>query len=315
MITTAARWKPQQCRHAVASVALLVVLIAPAAVASSKVASAGPALLAGATSIEAKSTSTARVRVPRAASVTVKAGRTGAIALGRGRSYGVVLSRSGSTAADQVLALSRLNRCHTKACPAPGPSHSFELHTGVGFPVSTDGLAATYKIPAGDYDLTVFTDGAPVRVKLAFTGLSGATTIRPRGPASAQIEAAPDETLNGTSPYFAPPVVESPNRTDTTLLMGSLAYDMAVRSDSPSSECYYADAMPAVGRATPGCPGGISGFLFAVGGLATDFKGWSVSLTLLQKAPGVWRAGHYLVGGGTPPRGRSDFTFVDVPSL
>lgn len=275
---------------------------------------AAPSLLAGSTVLQASSTASTRVRIPRTATLTVRADQRGTIQLGRGRAYGFVLSRSNATTAGQVLAVARLNRCHVRACAAPNPEHTFEINHGVGFPVTTEGLVRTYTIPAGDYDLTVFTDGAPTTIRLTLGNLTGSTAIRASSAARSVVAQAPTESSNGTSPYYAPPVVGAEQTTDTTILAASLAYDMAVRSDSPSGLCLYADRIPALGRATPGCFGGASGPISAIGGLRTNFQGWTVSLYVLQKPAGRWNAGHYLVGGGTPPRGASDFTFVDVPS-
>jgi hypothetical protein len=108
---------------------------------------------------------------------------------GAGRAFGVVLTqntrqrRHKRDAMDGATALLlRYGMCQGRGC-APirkGLLHSWAI--GPGIVERNGGSDTQYTFPAGDYDLTLLTDGAPVSARLTLHGLIGSTALRPKGP-------------------------------------------------------------------------------------------------------------------------------------
>ncbi len=122
---------------------------------------------------------------------------------GRGRLYGVVLTqntarrRHSKQAMDGATAmLLRYGMCAGKACAPVRGGVGLAWALGPGVSQKGSGQDAVYGMPAGDYDLTLLTDGAPVTARLRFHGLAGAGSLQPRAKAaSALTEAVPVDPL------------------------------------------------------------------------------------------------------------------------
>lgn len=118
---------------------------------------------------------------------------------GRGRVTGLVLTKNGAAARAKegaTLTFLRYGMCAAAACDGGDEVVRALLAHGEG--VSRDDNRDV-KMPAGDYDLHVVTDGAPVTVRLSFPGLTGSAQLRPVGRTAADVAAATTDGARYTS--------------------------------------------------------------------------------------------------------------------
>lgn len=90
---------------------------------------------------------------------------------GDGRAVGVVVNRLGS-GPDAALGVFVGNSCFTRGCERTDASFSGEMVVGYPAAYQEDGTDLI-TLPAGRYNATLVTDGAPVTAKLKLSGLSG----------------------------------------------------------------------------------------------------------------------------------------------
>jgi hypothetical protein len=99
---------------------------------------------------------------------------------GDGRAVGVVVNRLGS-GPDADLGVFQANTCFKRGCERTDASFSGEMVVGNPVANKEDGTFSI-TLPAGRYNATLVTDGAPVTAKLKLSGLSRSLSLRPTTP-------------------------------------------------------------------------------------------------------------------------------------
>lgn len=120
-------------------------------------------------------------------------------ATGRGRITGLVLTKNGAGARAKegaTLTFLRYGMCAVAGCDGGDETVRALLAHGDGV-VRDDNRDVT--MPAGDYDLHVVADGAPVTVVLRFPALAGSAELRPAGRTPADVVAATTDGVRYTS--------------------------------------------------------------------------------------------------------------------
>ena len=169
---------------------------------------AGPAELAGTTTVTASSAASIPVRLTNVATFDVLRPGPGSNIIGRGRAIGVVLA---STRTLDFVGLFRYGFCAAKGCQAKLPEGgqdpggvSNQAYTAlhlVDWSIGQKGVT----IPPGEYRLIVVTDGTPVSATLHLKGLPGRTTFRARRPVQTLLNVQVAAPIAGSG-YVTPEV-------------------------------------------------------------------------------------------------------------
>ena len=221
--------------------------------------------------------------------------------------------RLGATAASgQWFAQTRVTGCGTTNC-VPGsadPVDGQQLASIHGFP-ETDGQSEFHKLvfPAGDYELTLIADAAPVMVTMTLGGLRGSTTLRPGGD-------APSVTRSVTPTLLPTPQaateLSAGSQANISSALGVLAFSISFRYTArvgdASNSCYYNGSRPApAGEYLPGCPGddaviGAPSFVILQQGVNVPTGEYGIVLVRGKQVwgQGVWSVGASLIQKSNP---------------
>lgn len=156
------------------------------------------ASLAGEVTVSGTTTGTMRVHAGRSFTLSGRddvndpeqRGNPDTAVKGRGRLVGVVLTRgSGSPkgAVGPSLLVLRYGMCGGRACSPVRGGLQQVWAFGPGVEEVGNGQDTSYRMPAGDYDLTLLTDGSPVTVSFRLHGLPGSAALTPRLPSPARL--------------------------------------------------------------------------------------------------------------------------------
>jgi hypothetical protein len=290
-------------RRAAVLAPVLLGLLAPPGVLSSANASI-PLRLAGTTTFTANASSVARVRIPRPASFVVDSGAQSPniTVSGDGRLVGFALMpvhREVGTV--PVLLALRTGVCTQPRCRAEAPRKAFQYVDAMPDLPSRQ-LSSTTKqvtLPSGDYTVRAITDGAPVRMVLRLSGLTGATAVRLSQPSPVVLrtDAAPPG-IAGIDPLRNVGATHQLG-SDLGLTMNVVLSDFEPHVRNISGVCTYLDSAPLTGRYHPGCPGAQSESYSMVGQPTLHYYGTEISGAYLLH-PGSWTRGFYVSGVGGP---------------
>lgn len=137
------------------------------------------------------------------------------------------------------------------------------------------------KLPAGDYVLSVITDGSPVTVHLDLAGLRGVATYRTRLPQHATTQ-SPAERVTGVA--AAQPEAQSGGigwvDTGVQLLAQTHLSSGQMHVTDESTWCVYDGTGPADGVMPPGCPDADESLGFGATYVAPTYKDESFGMSL-----------------------------------
>lgn len=316
--------------HGTVAVALLLTLTPVAAShAATKASTAKAPVLAGKTTLRGDHTAHMRVRLPRTATLRFDSSMStspSVSVVGAGRFVGVMLARVGTTAtAGQWFAQVRVTGCGTKNC-LPGKPNNAELVDGhqiagyTGFPEVVNVQSFDHlTFPAGDYELSLVADSAPVAVTLTLQGLSGSTTLFPRAN-----QAATTQSVNPTflpTPQAATEMSAGGQAAIPTTL-GVLAYAVSYRftvlTGNLSNWCLYSGTQsPPAGAFLPGCPASQGlvtppGFVIVQQAVNHPAGEYGIVFVLGRQAwtQGMWSAGANVIQSSKP----ATFLWLSVDS-
>lgn len=295
-------------RQAAVLVPVLLSLVAPPARA------AAPPALAATTVFTATATSTTRVHVARTASFVVTNSANSPnidVAAARGRLAGFTLTAVNRTTVDPpTLTVMQAGMCSQPGCRPTAP-YSFTEYVSAarGLPRRTlESGSLHVSLPAGDYVVRAVTDGAPVRMTLRLSGLTGATTIPVTRRFGAPLQTGTStDGVAGVSPLRN---VEASHdfASDLGLMMDMIfvTYDPHVRSEW--GYCLYrGDAKPPTGYYHPECPGGEYGYWVDFGYPTLHYRAANVGSDIALVG-GRWTRGYYSTAAG----GASSLTAVTL---
>jgi hypothetical protein len=272
-------------------------MMAPAVAAP---ATSAPAL-GKVTVIRGSRSAVSRVRLPHDTTYVAKTGENASFdILGGGRFAGVLLvAVDGGLERDGVsLFVGRYGFCPTVGC-TPDETSQFLISRG-----TSPAGAGSRTLPAGDYTLYLFTDGAPARVTMKLGGLRGTAALSPRKTVRAEV-GEPQTAV------MAPGNVAYANGT-TAQFDGTKGFTFQVMRVAGGTwtagrygDCLYRGEPPipgAVSYVAPECPGGLSVSQFDVAPKLSSFGFDYYAQTLLD--PGTWSFGSFYQGAGLidPPQ-------------
>jgi hypothetical protein len=264
--------------------------------------------VAGLTVIIGSSSGVERVRLPKTVTVTIRDVKIS----GAGRYIGSLFIPV-APHANVGMEFMQFGLCLTRGCRSPFPGHA------VGEAMCCGDITTT-TLPAGDYNVYLFADGAPVRATITFPGLTGTTTLHPSGPVHLRIDAA-----RPTDQYPTPPgnnalgadVLYAAGDTHTVGHQGGALFWSTWKTEPLGNEtnqiapCVYA-GKPGPGLATPAyqvpCDGGGN---LAAGNIPVPFTpgdGFQVSSTGPIPGSGTYLSLSY-GAAGLPPIGQVSIGF------
>jgi hypothetical protein len=237
--------------------------------------------------------------------------------VGPGRFVGVMLIREGAAASSgQWFAQVRVTGCGTKNCQ-PGSAGGKDLVDGqsigdyTGFPEVANVTSFDHlTFPAGDYELSLIADSAPVAVTMTLQGLGGATTLFPGTTQSA--------TTQSVNPTFLPnsqaaTEMSAGGRAGISTPLGVLAYAASYRftvlTGELSNWCLYNGAQsPPAGEFLPGCPASALGVVtppsFIIIQQAVNHPAGQYGIVFVVGrqtwSQGIWSAGANLIQSSNP---------------
>jgi hypothetical protein len=314
-------WTRPRARATVA-VALLLTLapLATSPASAAKARTTRPPTLAGNTTLRGDHTAHMRVRLSRTATLKFDSSMSVSPAVrtvGRGRFVGVMLARVGTTATSgQWFAQVRVTGCGTKNCQ-PGAPGNRDLIDGqaigdfTGFPEVANTTSFDHlTFPAGDYELSLIADAAPVAVTITLQGLGGATTLFPR--------AAQYATTDSVDPTFLPTPQAATEMsagghasipTSLGVLAYAVSYRFAVLTAELTNWCLYSGTQsPPVGAFLPGCPVGAEGVVtppgFIIVQQAVNHPAGEYGIVFVLGrqtwSQGMWSAGANVIQSSNP---------------
>jgi hypothetical protein len=221
------------------------------------------------------------VRLPYADMLTIK----GLSIVGAGRIVGLALVNSRDANKPGLVEM-RMRSCFQRACtksPAEDPDDLMEVDWGSPPPPlgPGTGFPATLTLPAGRYQLSVFTDGAPVRVTWHIPGLTGTARLEPRLPQRGDVQSPPETGTAGipATPAAVQSLGDYSLRTDVAVLATVHRVQGGAHVHSEWSWCEYDDSAPPDGIVTPDCAGGGGvGFSATYLSRSTESGGWGISV-------------------------------------
>lgn len=299
---TTRRRRPLVRASVAAALATTVALPAAASAASpaaaSRVAGAGhdhATRLAAVTVVDADRSGRAVVELPRPVTLHSRDGfgpfREIHVA-GAGRITGLALAADSPRAGLVQLAY---HACFSPACPTAPSGHRARTLATAWSP--TDDVADTDRttahLPAGIYALSVYADGAPVRVTLRLPQLSGRAHLRLHLTRHATIASPPEHEIGaGPASTGAQSWATGTVHTAVTVLAQAHLTDSSPHVSSNESWCIYDGAGPPGGVLLPQCPGG-SGISIGATFISRSFKGLSYGMLLTV---GAGAGGRYYQG-------------------
>jgi len=304
----------------VVALVLALIPVATAHAAGSK--PAGPAtrepLLAGTTILRGDHTAHLKVRLPRSATLRYDSPTFYSPAIaerGGGRFVGVMLTRLRVNGTGQWFAQVRVTGCGTKNCVPgspgkPDPVDGQQIANAVGFP-ETNGVSEFHQLtfPAGEYDLTLVADSAPVTVTITLNGLRGTTTLHPQAAQWASTQSvnptflptalAPTELSAGGHAYVP---------TSLGVVVFAISYRFTVMTSDQSNWCLYSGTQsPPNGEFFPGCPGAEDtvtppAFIIIYPSVNTRTGGYGIAFVEGDQtwSQGTWSAGANLIQHSNP---------------
>lgn len=296
--------KPCGVRRMAALSALATLAVAatimPVSTYASPAPSAAGAHLAGRTVITASHTARAIVELPR--SVTLAYGRgllfKGLSIDGPGRIVGLALISTRDSSRPGFVEL-RMRTCFTRGCTQSAPGQPDQLiETDWGSPPPPYGPSndapATFSLPAGSYQLSVYTDGAPIRISWRIPGLVGKATVQARLQQHSAQTSPPERAVVGTAAGAASSQASATGSTATDVSVLAFAHVVAgsAHVTSDTSWCIYDGNGPPGGVMTSGCPGG-GGLAFDATYVTASYRGMSWGMSV---GTGKDAAGRYFQG-------------------
>lgn len=272
---------------------------APGSFAASRPAGGSAAYphLAGLSTITADRTSRAVVDLPRAVTLPTARGDghlRGLTITGAGRVVGISLvSPDGRTGVIQTDFRPCFSARCTKGVAGYPRAPLATTWSSTPTPTGLTSPGEEFRLPAGLYLLSVYTDGAPVTVAWRLPGLTGRMHVRLLLPQHAQV-ASPAErsAMPGAPMTFSSQAMARGSVTTSVNLLGFLhVADSAPHAQNTVSWCIYDGSGPPGGRMAPGCPGASS---FAGNAVLVTAKLRSMSYGMLVTTGGG--EGDYVLG-------------------
>lgn len=230
--------------------------------------------LAGTTVIGAATPSSAVVHVPKDVPYAFTAdGGPGLLsATGNGRAIAATLQPVASTKISEAAVFALFNGCSSSGCaPEPGNPPAVYRREPAGARRAPDGRAI---LAAGDYRLTVLTDGSPVNVRIALEDVAGTASGTAAEPVEGGITAASEVLAVPASPVVWSGSADLTFASENSLLLAYLQQDSPTGAVAGAAgACLFTgSARPLLGVTAPGCPfqpNGGDGFA-QVGSVATE---------------------------------------------
>ncbi len=170
---------------------------------------------------------------------------------GNGRVVGVVLRRLGTGTQPQISVFTD-NSCLGRAC-RPNRVDEIPSELAIGNPRAPRADGYTVTLPAGRYNATLVTDGAPVTARLRLSGLSASTTLRPTTPVK-----APFYPIAGVTPEQPGHVYSTGGRTYSfagpSVLVDRSLYRSRIGGLMNPGACLILGQAPPNNLFLPGCP-------------------------------------------------------------
>ena len=212
--------------------------------------------LAGTTIIDAANTSSLVVRVPKDVpyEFTPDAGPEVLSITGHGRAVAVTLQPVGSREVSEALVYARFNGCAAPGCaPEPGQSVLAYRREAGGARRTPDGRAI---LAAGDYRLTVLTDGSPVQVRMVLEGVTGGASAQTSAVAEGGITPAAESLAVPGSPVAWSGSADLTFASENSMLLAYLQQDSPAGTVAGAAgACLFTGAArPLLGIPAPGCP-------------------------------------------------------------
>ena len=272
--------------------------------------------LAGTTVFTADGPGTAVVRLVRSATliVTNQAQSPDVTVTAPGRLGGFVL-----TALDRpdprnplTLVAMQVGGCAEPACRAIAPMFAAQYINANGLPrQALDDQRRQVTLAAGRYAVRSVTDGAPARMTLRLTGLSGRAAVRVGGRNRMVLDTYtstdgpaginPARSAGGTHRIDA----------DLGLLFRVILSEYEPHVRSLTGFCLYLDKQPPAGRFVAGCPDAEYGFLVNAGQPTLHFYGYLYGSDVTLRA-GDWTQGFYSSGLGGPSTLKAVALWLDL---
>lgn len=207
------------------------------------------------TTVIADASSSVRFELSRAAEFEVSPGPDSSMTIdGRGRVLVASLRRVGSSKPTEAFVLARFNGCDSPGCsPSEGQAAHLYARSADGQRRSDSGRA---RLEAGEYRLTVLTDGSPATVNLRFSGQPSPSGTLPvtepvassvvLGAETVGIPASPSYWSGGASLRL--PVADA-------VLVGYLQQASPLGTVvGAAGACHFSGPQPLLGHFAPGCP-------------------------------------------------------------
>lgn len=171
---------------------------------------------------------------------------------GDGRAVGLVARRTGA-GPPVTFAAFLANACFSRACrPDRIRQPPFTLITGSRIEPGAQGPASLV-LPAGTYRTSLMTDGAPVTVRLALTGLSKSQTLRPTAPAAVRYTDVPQQS-DPAPAHLAATGGRSYRFRSPGFVLTQTASTTAAGGQQFEGDCIILGQAPPAGVYAPGCP-------------------------------------------------------------
>ena len=306
-------------RQLIAAALLLAAVTAPSALAVKSKAPNREPFLAAKTTIRGSHTTRIRVRIPRPATLQYQSAMSSSPAItvsGPGRFVGINLIRvTGNATTRQWFAQVRVTGCGTRNC-APGTSTPRDIMDGqliaaeTGFPETAGKTEWDHLVfPAGEYDVTLIADSAPVSVTISLNGLTGKTTLTPPAPVNAVSQSVTPNLL--PTPQVANELSAGAQTTLSSqfgVLVFAISYRFTARIGDLSNWCLFSGSHPPPdGQYLPGCVGDdrtISppSFIILQQGVNVPSGGYGIAFVLGKQtwSQGFWVTGASLIQSSKP---------------
>jgi hypothetical protein len=211
--------------------------------------------LAGLTTVDAATSSSVIVQVPKDVPYTFTADGPGFMSLsGEGRAIAAALQPAGSREISEAVVMAQFNGCDTPGCArAPEQSTWVYVREARGARRAPDGRPI---LAAGAYRLSVMTDGRPVQVRLRVEGLDGTATGNTSEPAESGITPAATALAVPGSPVVWSGSADMTFASENSLLLAYLQQDSPLGAVAGAAgACHFTGATrPLLGVPAPGCP-------------------------------------------------------------
>lgn len=229
-------------------------LILCAGLSTSARSESAPLPLAGTTTISAAATSSMVVRVPKDVPYGLDEGPGPLSVKGNGRAVAATLQPVASTEISEAAVFALFNGCDTPNCaPQPGETPWTYRREPAGARRGPDGVPM---LAAGDYRLSVLTDGSPVDVTIQLDGLPGTASGKATTVAEGGIAPASEALAIPGSPVAWSGAADLTFASENSLLLAYLHQDSVSGAVAGvAGACLFTgSARPLLGVPAPGCP-------------------------------------------------------------